>query len=532
MRLSSVGMEAQETVGSPRSALGTITNSPREVATAARAKTPRGGASTSTRQLAALAAQRPSFPYLRRQQDGNSASIGQAPAADCKFTPKKEQLGSLLASLKVENPQIGVKKLKVKVQEQEPAWKIGCKEVRCGLNSTPVREALRYEKASAEKGMLEASFRTSSVDISLGRDEAVSTSPERAKSEGSLVDCMRASLAVDSRSDQPRPGLSPSFLSLVERMKSCEQQSAAAVQRTPTKCKTEIRVKNLADPSKDTPRTAAKRAEIKAKVAAAKCRTAPAAKTISNSSDVSIQIGPMSGQIETTVPIGDAVKKLPTHRERLVVPPLPPRDNNSPPPLPPRDCVAATVSALKLGLRWKARAMQAAAERQGQAVETAAEAHIELQGTNDPLYEKADVRSADEDEEADVDPAAEQRRRAFLSSTSAVLASPVMHYQHPYERHELNEDDILASPTVEARSRRCRSLPHGAPPHLRHFYCCHPRTFPVPGSARSHTACPLRSCRHARRSAGSRHVTAWCRRSRPLDRWMDGWMDGCKVIVE
>ncbi len=51
--------------------------------------------------------------------------------------------------------------------------------------------------------------------------------------------------------------------------------NVAAPQPTPAKSKTE-KLKNLADPSKDSPRTAEKRAEIMAKVAAVKAASVPA----------------------------------------------------------------------------------------------------------------------------------------------------------------------------------------------------------------------------------------------------------------
>ena len=72
------------------------------------------------------------------------------------------------------------------------------------------------------------------------------------------------------------------------------KQTAAPAQPTPAKSKTE-KLKNLADPSKDSPRTAEKRAEIMAKVAAAKAKPAPAAST------------PACSGTESTMPVGEYV---------------------------------------------------------------------------------------------------------------------------------------------------------------------------------------------------------------------------------
>ena len=75
------------------------------------------------------------------------------------------------------------------------------------------------------------------------------------------------------------------------------KKAKTAVQPAPAKSKIE-KVKNLADPSKDSPRTAAKRAEIMATVAAAKAASAPAsnASALSNGVYVTAQ-----GQLQDLV---------------------------------------------------------------------------------------------------------------------------------------------------------------------------------------------------------------------------------------
>ena len=413
---------------SPRAALGTITNSPRQDGATAtpRSKAPRG---TPRRQRSlSLAAQRPSFPYLKRPQDeANAATDAENPTVACQATPSKEQLGSVLSALRVAEPELGVKKLKAKVQEQQPTWKVGCKQIRNGLQSTPVRAAMRERMATApaaidtdmiaaaavaapaaepaeEVSMLAASFRTSSLNGSAADLDEL----ERSKSEGSLVDTMRALLDADASLD--RPIAAPSPLPLVERMKAAAVTAAHTVDS--------VRAAD-ADPVP---------------------QVASAAKPTARS----------------------------TRREKLVPPPPPRRDYRAPPALPPRDHMVGAINVLRLGLRWKARAMQAAAARAAQATvqsDTSTHSDVEAATESDELTmnDSTTASTTEQDEPEELDPAAEERRRAFLqTATSAVLASPVMHSSQLAIPQDWDDEDrlmdMLASPTVEARSRRSAFL--------------------------------------------------------------------------
>lgn len=385
-----------------RAALGTLTNSPRLLGSPAM-RSPKRSPNRRPRLMSTpLSSLRPAFPYLRARSGSFAEDAAAANATGgSKATPTRLELGSLLATLRVDEPEVGVKKLKAKVQQKQPTWKVGCKQIRVGLQSTPVRTALASavtvpavedDDAPDEDSMLHASLRTISLDVSgcdpddIALAETSITSPptdlrRRPRSE-SLVDLMRA--VEDSVKASPAPSPVP----LVERMKAAAASQAAAS--------------------------------------------------------------------EPAVPS----EMLPPP------PPLPRRAAKVPPPLPPRDHVIAAASALTLGLRWKRRATLAAQERNAEAE---VEALLDEIVTGAGAIGRADSTPTEEvpHEGEELDENACLRRRAFLESTTSnlVLPPPVMRSDSstsslPDESDKESDftADILASPTVEARSRRSAFL--------------------------------------------------------------------------
>ena len=67
--------------------------------------------------------------------EGTPTKAAKNCATKGKIVPATDDLLYIIATLRKENPSMGVKKIAKEIQQREPMWVCGCKEVRAALNA-------------------------------------------------------------------------------------------------------------------------------------------------------------------------------------------------------------------------------------------------------------------------------------------------------------------------------------------------------------------------------------------------------------